>query len=179
MSPRRIYLLVLAGAAAACALVFAPVLEAGLGGSGAVNAVARLAFSKVCHQMPERSLWLSGVCLPVCARCTGIYAGFMLGWLCWRMVPEPRRGRPISTALLLAGIAPLGVDGLINTTTLITSPAWFRVATGLLVGAVAARALWPALLEAAKIIQEAYRQYFRAGAGSHAAAIQPFKGDRT
>ncbi len=179
MSPRRIYLLVLAGAAAACALIFAPVLEAELGGSGAVNVVARLAFFKVCHQIPGRSLWIHGVCLPVCARCTGIYVGFLLGWAGWHLVPEPRRGRPISTALLLAGLAPLALDGLINVTTLVTSPAWFRTATGMLTGAIAARALWPALVEAAKILQDAYKQYLTGASPKSRAAIQSFKGDRT
>ena len=29
----------------------------------------------ICHQRPERSFFLWGVKLPVCARCTGIYAG--------------------------------------------------------------------------------------------------------
>src|SRR5438552_2016659 len=31
--------------------------------------------SLVCHQLPERSFHLESVPLPVCARCTGIYAG--------------------------------------------------------------------------------------------------------
>jgi uncharacterized membrane protein len=29
----------------------------------------------ICHQMPERSFYLAGFQLPVCARCLGIYAG--------------------------------------------------------------------------------------------------------
>src|SRR5262245_33087060 len=32
----------------------------------------------VCHQRPERSFYLWGRQLPVCARCTGIYAGAAL-----------------------------------------------------------------------------------------------------
>jgi hypothetical protein len=34
--------------------------------------------SLICHQRPERSFYLFGVPLPVCARCTGIYAGAAL-----------------------------------------------------------------------------------------------------
>jgi uncharacterized membrane protein len=43
--------------------------------------------SVVCHQMPERSFFIDGRQLPVCARCTGLYlsggAG-MLGWVLWK-----------------------------------------------------------------------------------------------
>jgi len=46
------------------------------GGALAV-AVYRIG-SLICHQRPERSFYLFGVPLPVCARCTGIYAGAAL-----------------------------------------------------------------------------------------------------
>jgi uncharacterized membrane protein len=35
--------------------------------------------SLVCHQIPERSFYLSGFQLPVCARCLGIYIGVAAG----------------------------------------------------------------------------------------------------
>jgi uncharacterized membrane protein len=38
---------------------------------GGVYAIGRV----VCHQLPERSFYLWAAQLPVCARCTGIYAG--------------------------------------------------------------------------------------------------------
>jgi uncharacterized membrane protein len=33
----------------------------------------------VCHQRPERSFWLAGKPLPVCARCTGLYLSALAG----------------------------------------------------------------------------------------------------
>ena len=35
--------------------------------------------SLICHQIPERSFYLSGFQLPVCARCLGIYTGAAAG----------------------------------------------------------------------------------------------------
>ena len=50
--------------------------------------------SVICHQLPERSFFLDGRQLPVCARCTGLYlsgaAGF-LGWLTWKTAQRWRR----------------------------------------------------------------------------------------
>ena len=38
-----------------------------------------LLFDAVCHQRPERSLWLAGAPMAVCARCLGVYAGAVIG----------------------------------------------------------------------------------------------------
>ncbi|HEY3131977.1 MAG TPA: DUF2085 domain-containing protein [Acidobacteriota bacterium] len=39
----------------------------------------RLFFAPICHQIPERSFWLFGKPLSVCARCSGFYFGFFSG----------------------------------------------------------------------------------------------------
>jgi uncharacterized membrane protein len=50
--------------------------------------------SVICHQLAERSFFLDGRQLPVCARCTGLYlsgaAGF-LGWCIWKTARRWRR----------------------------------------------------------------------------------------
>ena len=43
--------------------------------------VLYLSFSNICHQNPDRSFFLWGHSLPVCARCSGIYLGLFLGSL--------------------------------------------------------------------------------------------------
>jgi uncharacterized membrane protein len=128
-------------------LVFAPAAETMLGSAGQLAAASRLAFRPFCHQDPARSIALAGAVLPVCARCTGIYLGAWLGWAIWWFAPHARRDRPVSNLVLILGLGPLVIDGLLNTF-ILTSPASVRLITGLLGGATAARAVWPALLQA-------------------------------
>lgn len=44
----------------------------------------------VCHQLPDRSFFLAGRQLPVCARCTGLYLGVAAGLLGWFLVRRLR-----------------------------------------------------------------------------------------
>jgi len=45
-------------------------------------------FHMLCHQDPDRSFWIGGRPMAVCARCFGIYSGLLGTWLC---VPFLRR----------------------------------------------------------------------------------------
>ena len=38
-----------------------------------------LAIAFMCHQKPERSFFINGKQFPLCARCTGILAGYFIG----------------------------------------------------------------------------------------------------
>jgi uncharacterized membrane protein len=42
-------------------------------------AVVYAAAGFICHQRPERSYWIAGEQLPVCARCTGLYVSAAIG----------------------------------------------------------------------------------------------------
>jgi uncharacterized membrane protein len=50
--------------------------------------------SVICHQRPERSFFLDGHQLPVCARCTGLYLSGALGLIGWIGVNAARGWRP-------------------------------------------------------------------------------------
>ncbi len=48
-----------------------------------LSALTYAAGSLICHQRPERSFHHEGAQYPVCARCSGLYAGAVSGVLLW------------------------------------------------------------------------------------------------
>lgn len=64
-----------------------------------------LQYTFMCHRMPERSFHFHGKQFPLCARCTGIMVGYIIGLLILAIY-----GR-LSLALSFALIIPMVVDG--------------------------------------------------------------------
>jgi uncharacterized membrane protein len=92
----------------------------------------------LCHQLPARSFFGGGVQVPVCARDTGIYVGFVLSLL---VIAALDRGRhrselPRIGVLVLGGamVAAMAWDGLTSYAGLRTTTNDLRLATGLLAG---------------------------------------------
>ena len=54
----------------------------------------------ICHQIPERSFYLHGFQLPVCARCLGLYAGAAMGCLAAAIAGQAVSSRPASRTVL-------------------------------------------------------------------------------
>jgi uncharacterized membrane protein len=94
----------------------------------------RLLFRIMCHGIPERCLYFAGVPMPICARCTAIYGGLLVGTLCsaaaCRRLPTERAARYL---LFLAAI-PMAIDGLTQLARLRESTDFLRLETGLLAG---------------------------------------------
>ena len=69
--------------------------------------------SMICHQLPERSFHLWTAQLPVCARCTGIYAGAAMAAIFFSAAPLKRRptydggARRVRGVLLTAALPTL------------------------------------------------------------------------
>ncbi|MCX7708560.1 MAG: DUF2085 domain-containing protein [Clostridia bacterium] len=74
----------------------------------------RIIGSVVCHQLPERTLLVGGAPLPFCARDTGIYLGFFLGWMYLGIKNKHKADAPPGlglTAVLCLLMLPMLIDG--------------------------------------------------------------------
>lgn len=107
----------------------------------------------VCHRISVRSFHIGERSLPLCARCSGMYLGAMLG-LAYQAVRYPRRGGmpPIRVwALLGIFVAAFGIDGLNSYLHLFPGAPgvyepqnWLRLLTGTGMGLAVATAMYPA-----------------------------------
>jgi uncharacterized membrane protein len=70
----------------------------------------------ICHQRPDRSFFVEGHQLPVCARCTGLYVSAAIGLLGWWAMKIARRWQTwtidprLAVRLLLIAAVPTGVS---------------------------------------------------------------------
>ncbi|MEM1125418.1 MAG: DUF2085 domain-containing protein [Bacteroidota bacterium] len=100
----------------------------------------RAAFAWVCHQLPDRSPAIDGVTLAVCHRCWGIYLGLLAGLLAggfYRLrTPDPKTG-PDTRLLLVASLAPAGVDWGLGLLGVWVNTPTSRLVTGALFGVAA------------------------------------------
>ncbi|MFT3774447.1 MAG: DUF2085 domain-containing protein [Minicystis sp.] len=106
-----------------------PLLRASLP-LGRAGVLLDAAFATMCHRLPERSLALAGVTMPLCSRCAGIFGGVAVGAL----IAWPRASRrAYKLAITAAGLAMLAD---VITQDLGIHPVWHatRVATGLAFG---------------------------------------------
>src|SRR5437868_226418 len=119
-----------------------------------VSLFAYRVFAILCLQIPERSFYLDGQPLAVCARCFGIYAGFALGVVCYPLVRSLRRTDTPARLWLLLAALPTGVDFALGFTGLWANTHTSRALTGALLGAVAALYVVPGLVAFGLFIEE-------------------------
>jgi uncharacterized membrane protein len=133
---RRVAAWLTAAAAVWVAVILASPVALARGRFPVVTLAAYQGGALICHQRPERSFHLSGIQMPVCARCLGLYAGGAAG-----LVAAWFLGRKLATntvrMLLLVGALPLAATvafewlGLMHTTNV------ERLLTGLPLGIAA------------------------------------------
>ena len=107
----------------------------------------------VCHRIDLRSFHINGRPLPLCARCSGMYLGAMLGLVFLSLTSRRRGGLPPRGIQVLLGVFVLafGIDGLNSFFSLIPGfptlyqpQNWLRLVTGTGMGLVIAAFLFPA-----------------------------------
>ncbi|MEM4703897.1 MAG: DUF2085 domain-containing protein [Candidatus Bathyarchaeia archaeon] len=90
--------------------------------------------SLVCHQRPERTLWVGGHFLPVCARDTGAYIGLFLGYLLVLFLRKKGSSGPPNLYMSSIMMLPLFVDSFGQALGFWASTNDLRLFTGLLFG---------------------------------------------
>lgn len=131
---KRVYFFTLAGTIIWLGAIFlAPYFK---GHSSGLNAFLYAIFSPICHQIPSRCFFLYGNPLAVCARCVGIYSGFLAGLGLYPLLRDfsslelPK----IKTFCLLS--LPVIIDTAGNFFSLWTTSGWIRFFFGFMWGII-------------------------------------------
>ena len=116
-------------------------------GHGRLAATIYQTFSHLCHQLPERSFFIAGHPFAVCARCTGIYAGFAVATVLYPLTRSLRQTEAPARKWLFIAAAPLAIDFAIEFSGRWHNTHSSRLSTGALLGAVAVFYIMPGLLD--------------------------------
>ncbi|MBC8184758.1 DUF2085 domain-containing protein [candidate division KSB1 bacterium] len=113
---------------------------------GLASGITYLFFSKICHQMPERSFFILGKQFAVCSRCTGLYFGFLLGTIIYPLISKFKSNWiPAKKYFFLAGI-PISIDIFIRFFRIAENTFTSRLITGLILGAITVFFVLPGFL---------------------------------
>jgi uncharacterized membrane protein len=90
-----------------------------------------------CHQLPDRSFFFADLQLPLCARDTGTYLGFLIVFAYWVVLKRYRNGS--NPDLLVLAFAAVGmlffvIDGVSSYSGVYSTNNAIRLFTGLLMG---------------------------------------------
>lgn len=107
----------------------------------------------ICHQIPARSFQIDGTSLPLCARCTGIYLGALLGLIGLVLMKRYHAVEfpPIAVLVtLIAFVGLMALDGINSYLTffpqlphLYEPQNWLRLTTGTLHGLALSIIIFP------------------------------------
>lgn len=144
--PLLMWTILVAGSLLLVALIIAAPLAL-VSQHGMLAATLYQAFSHVCHQLPERSFFLLGQPLAVCARCTGLYVGFAGTMLLYPLLTSLRRTYPPDRKWLFIAAAPLAIDFALGFIGIWANTHSSRFLTAALLGAAVVFYVMPGLAE--------------------------------
>ncbi len=104
-------------------------------------------FSHFCHQSPERSFYIAGYPLAVCARCTGLYVGFAAAVAFYPAMTSLKRTHAPERKWLLIAATPLAIDFALGFFGVWENSHFSRFLTGALLSAVSVFFILPGLVQ--------------------------------
>jgi uncharacterized membrane protein len=108
--------------------------------------IADLTGFSVCHQLPERSMLLGNIFMPVCCRCSGIYTGFFISiFILFLMHRKRQSGMPPLYIIIISCffIVSTFADGLFSYFGIYETNNIIRMVTGYLSGSGIAVVIFP------------------------------------
>ena len=105
-------------------------------------------FSRVCHQFPDRTFHLAGEPFGVCIRCSAIYFGFLAMLVAYPFVWSIGETAVPPRWILIAGLAPMAIDVVLNFFGFHASSVLTRVISGSIAGMILPFFVVPPLLDA-------------------------------
>jgi uncharacterized membrane protein len=144
--PLVFWLLSAGTVAALVSLVVVAPLAAARGDNGVAAAIYH-AFAPLCHQRPDRSYFIEGHQFAVCARCTGIYAGFAFTLLLYPLFRSLRNTATPPRSVLILAALPLAIDFSLTFFGVWENTHTSRLLTGLLLGSVTVFFVMPGIID--------------------------------
>jgi len=111
-----------------------------------INFIVNNLGASVCHQIPERSLKMGGLILPICSRCSGIYIGFFIfAIFMFLMFRKKENDLPplYILVILIIFILSAVADGLLSYFFVIETNNVVRFITGFLSGSSTMAIIYP------------------------------------
>ena len=112
-----------------------------------VGALTWLFFGLTCHQIPERSFHLFGHPFAVCARCTGIYFGFLLSVIIYPIFKKWGRHKLPSWKWLFWAALPAGLEFILSKLGILDTGLILKSVSGIIIGGTVAFFIVPAIYD--------------------------------
>jgi uncharacterized membrane protein len=108
--------------------------------------LVRKIFSYICHQKTERSFFIWNAPLAVCARCSGIYIGLLIGSLFYPLIRSYQDTNSPPRIYLIIAFLPTTLDFSLGMLHILENTHFSRALTGLIAGIGLAFYLIPAIV---------------------------------